>query len=237
MFSVKKNELSDKIYPFDNQVVNTKEPLLQGHRVWLIVGRRGLGKSNLILNSLTRKESPYYKVFDNIYLINPSHSDPKYSELVDELNEQGKFYDELNDTNIKSIFEHIAEYKKSMKEKKQKKIRNLLIIEDSAYNFPTSKKSIIHSCFVNGRHRNLSVWVVTQKYNLLPTIWRSQADMISMFPTESKQELDTLINDLNIDKDKFDSIYKFAIDGPNDFLHMTLTNPIRYYKKFDEIEL
>jgi hypothetical protein len=237
MFSVKKNELSDKIYPFDNQVVNTKEPLLQGHRVWLIVGRRGLGKSNLILNSLTRKESPYYKVFDNIYLINPSHSDPKYSELVDELSEQGKFYDELNDTNIKSIFEHIAEYKKSMKEKKQKKIRNLLIIEDSAYNFPTSKKSIIHSCFVNGRHRNLSVWVVTQKYNLLPTIWRSQADMISMFPTESKQELDTLINDLNIDKDKFDSIYKFAIDGPNDFLHMTLTNPIRYYKKFDEIEL
>ena len=237
MFSVKKNQLSDKIYPFDNQVVNTNEPLLQGHRVWLIVGRRGLGKSNLILNSLTRKESPYYKVFDNIYLINPSHSDPKYSELVDELSEQGKFYDELNDTNIKSIFEHIAEYKKSMKEKKQKKIRNLLIIEDSAYNFPTSKKSIIHSCFVNGRHRNLSVWVVTQKYNLLPTIWRSQADMISMFPTESKQELDTLINDLNIDKDKFDSIYKFAIDGPNDFLHMTLTNPIRYYKKFDEIEL
>jgi polyhydroxyalkanoate synthesis regulator phasin len=236
MFSVKKNELSDKIYPFDNQVVNTNEPLLQGHRVWLIVGRRGLGKSNLILNSLTRKESPYYKVFDNIYLINPSHSDPKYSELVDELSEQGKFYDELNDTNIKSIFEHIAEYKKSMKEKKQKKIRNLLIIEDSAYNFPTSKKSVIHSCFVNGRHRNLSVWVVTQKYNLLPTIWRSQADMISMFPTESKQELDTLINDLNIDKDKFDSIYKFAIDGPNDFLHMTLTNPIRYYKKFDEIE-
>jgi len=237
MFSVKKNQLSDKIYPFDNQVVNTNEPLLQGHRVWLIVGRRGLGKSNLILNSLTRKESPYYKVFDNIYLINPSHSDPKYSELVDELSEQGKFYDELNDTNIKSIFEHIAEYKKSVKEKKQKKIRNLLIIEDSAYNFPTSKKSIIHSCFVNGRHRNLSVWVVTQKYNLLPTIWRSQADMISMFPTESKQELDTLINDLNIDKDKFDSIYKFAIDGPNDFLHMTLTNPIRYYKKFDEIEL
>ena len=68
------------------------------------------------------------------------------------------------------------------------------------------------------------MWIVSQKYNLIPTIWRSQADMISMFPTESKQELDTLINDINIDKDKFENIYKYACDGPNDFLHMTLTN-------------
>jgi Cdc6-like AAA superfamily ATPase len=232
-----KHPLTDKIVPLDTQVINNDSPLLGGHRVWLIVGRRGTGKSTLVLNALMKAQSPYHKHYDNIFMISPSaKADPKFADIVEELDSQGKFYEELSERTTKEILDKINAFNNGLSEKKRKKVHNLLILDDCAFMFPTSKKSVIHSLFVNGRHKKLSVWVVSQKYNLLPTVWRSQADMISMFPTESRQELETLMNDLSCDKSYFEDVYKFATDEPNSFLHITLTHPIRYYKRFDEIQ-
>ena len=232
-----KHALTDRLVPLDTQVINNDSPLLGGHRVWLIVGRRGTGKSTLVLNALMKPQSPYHKHYDNIFMISPSaKADPKFSDLVDELDSQGKFYEELSERTTKEILDKINAFNNGLSEKKRKKVHNLLILDDCAFMFPTSKKSIIHSLFVNGRHKKLSVWVVSQKYNLLPTVWRSQADMISFFPTDSNQELQTLLNDLSADKSYFEDVYKFATDEPNSFLHVTLTHPIKYYKRFDEIQ-
>ena len=69
-FEVTTNELSGKIMPFDHQVKKSDDPLPQSAGViWIMSGKKGSGKSNLILNVLKRKGSPYKKFYDNNLLL------------------------------------------------------------------------------------------------------------------------------------------------------------------------
>ena len=130
--SSKKNPLSSEIAPFDNQVVKTDEPLPQAHIVYILCGRRGSGKSSLMLNLLKRKSSPYHKFYDNIMMCSPTAGrDPKFDKLVEELNREGKFYDTLDDEVVTDIVEKLKVANDSYKEEHPKsEPHNLLIIDD-----------------------------------------------------------------------------------------------------------
>ena len=69
MFSTKVNPLSNDIMPLDNQVIKSDDPLPLGNFNYIFAGKKGSGKSTLLLSLLKRKTSPYYKQFDNIFLI------------------------------------------------------------------------------------------------------------------------------------------------------------------------
>ena len=132
MFSTKANPLTDDIMPFDNQVIKSEDPLPLGNYNYIFCGRRGSGKSTLLLNLLKRKTSPYYKQFDNIFLVSPTAGrDEKFSKLVEELKEDNKFYDTLNDKIVEEIIERLTDFNESYKKEHPKKVpRNLLILDD-----------------------------------------------------------------------------------------------------------
>ena len=91
-FDVKKNNLSDKLMAIDKQITHHEDrPLsLHGYLTWCIIGRKGMGKSSLLMNALRHV---YIKHFDNIFCFSPtSQFDPKMQKLTKELEKENKIY-------------------------------------------------------------------------------------------------------------------------------------------------
>ena len=72
MFKTEKSPLTKLLEPKDKQVSSSDDCLPKdGYYIWLLIGKRGSGKSNLLLNALDNKEF-YKKYYDNIFLISSS---------------------------------------------------------------------------------------------------------------------------------------------------------------------
>ena len=85
--------LSQILAPLDNQKDMAKHPIPMKPCNVAIVGKAGCGKSTLILNLITKKGSPWYKHFDLIFLVSPTaRGDPKFADLVDDLEDQDQYY-------------------------------------------------------------------------------------------------------------------------------------------------
>lgn len=248
---VQENPLSNQLLPFDNQVTKSDDPLPTGsHIVHIFSGKRGSGKSTLMLNLLHRKSSPYYRWFDNIYMVSPTaRRDEKWKDLVDEIDSEGHFWTKLDEQTVDEIVTQVTEYNdERMKVKKDKKTgketkpkgpppRNLLILDDCLNAIPGSHmKSSINDLFTNGRHMKLTVWITTQKLNKLNTVIRSNTDLISFFQTDNAKEFECLENEWSIDKKRLERLYAFATNEQNSFLHISFFGRApTFYKKFSRI--
>lgn len=275
------NPLSKQLAPLDNQIKVDSSPIPRDKKlIYIISGRKGSGKSNLILNLITKPDSPVYKSYDNIILISPSaRRDEKYHKLVKELEKHDNFFEELNEAVITHILDKLRDYNDQWKADEEEWNKNkketgegfytreatervngrlkkvshkiailppppnhLLILDDCLHMMPRSTdKNIVNSLWTNHRHSKLSIWVATQNYNKgANTLVRNNADLLTVYRTENKHELDTIKEDLNIDKEVFDRVYDYATNEPYSFLHVNLSGgkgrPV-FYKKFDEIHL
>ena len=250
MFRVDTNPLSAQIAPLDKQVVRSDEPLpLGNHLLHIFSGKRGSGKSTLMLNLLCRTGSPYHKYFHNVFMCSPTaRRDPKWNALVEEVDREGHFYDKLDDDIcdqiIRSVEEYNDTYLKGVYDKIKKKwIKpkdkpfNLLILDDCLSALPMSQqKSRINDLFVNSRHMKLSVWISTQKYNKLNTVCRSNCDLLSFYATDNEKEFQSLADDWSIPINRLKRLYTFATDEDNSFLHISFVprRPV-FFKRFDRI--
>jgi len=230
----KKNPLSEKFKARDHQIIESDDVLPLGSRIMFFIGSKGSSKTTTILNLLTLKESPYKKYFKNIVLISPSaHADSKLGKLYEELDRDGKVYDELNDDTINSVVEQLEEWNSESK----KSIENLVIIDDSSDKLPTGKKpSSITKLFTNSRHWNCSVWLVSHKFTSIPPIIRNQADCMFLFKTNSKYEIESMKRNLNVDDDVFTRNLAEATSKPYSFMFLNLIGGRpKYYDRFDEL--
>jgi hypothetical protein len=114
------NPLTEDLVPLDSQVKITEEPLPSvGSHSWVICGRKGTGKSSLLLRALTSKKSPWCcsKSFDNVFLCSQSAGkDDKFAEMVEELAEEGHFHSTFNEKILEDIEEEIKAYNKQYKD-------------------------------------------------------------------------------------------------------------------------
>lgn len=228
-----KNNLNEMLKPLDNTFNQSNDPLLKNNNstIWIISGRRGTGKSTLCLNVMSHKDG-YKKRFSNIFLISPTaKSDKKFSKLVKELDEDGKYFTTFNDENIDNIFSIIE---RDNDENKKKNL-HCLILDDVVLDLPRSKDSLLNKMVINSRHHNTSIIILTQKYNAISTIIRSNADLISFFPSLNNHEIKTFQRDLNIDESLFYNIYNHCCDKQNNFMHCNTVGMPKFYKKFEHI--
>ena len=232
---IKNNNLNDILKPLDNTFNASNDPLLLNNNssVYVINGRRGSGKSSLILNLLNNKIA-YRKRFSNVFLISPTaKSDGKFKKLVKELDEDNKYYDTLNEQNI----EEILEFVRSDNDENDKKNLHCLILDDVVLDLPKSKSSLLNKIVITSRHLNMTIVIVTQKYNALPTIIRNNMDLCSFFPSLNNHEIKTFQDDINIDKDIFNAIYDYCCDETNSFMHVNLLGAKpKFYRKFEPVE-
>lgn len=232
---VKQNVLTSKMTAHDKQIINSDGVLPMGSRIMFFVSPKGGGKTSLYLSLLTAKESPYFKYFDHIFMINPSGMhDKKIKDFYEELDEDGRFYDQLTEANAVDIKTKLQAISDSWKKKRP--VQNLLIIDDSSGDFPSGrKKSAITQLFTNSRHLGVSIWLITHKFNNVPPIWRNQVDSLFLFKTNSKLEVETLKRDLNVDEDFFEACLRDATSKPFGFLFVNMSNGSpRLFRKFDE---
>jgi Cdc6-like AAA superfamily ATPase len=125
----RKNPLTEDLVPLDAQVKSTTQPLpSEGNHSWVICGKKGTGKSTLLIRAISSKKSPWYaaKAFDNVYLCSQSaHRDDKFSDLVEELESQGRFYPTFNESILDDIVTELRhfndQYKDDMAEFKRNK--------------------------------------------------------------------------------------------------------------------
>ena len=231
-----KKNLSSIVKALDNTYNSSSDPLLLQNNscVYVISGRRGSGKSTLALSLLNSKLA-YRKRFKNLFLISPTaRSDKKFSKVLKELDDDGKYFDELTENNIQSILDIV----KADNEENNKKNLHALILDDCVLDLPKKKSSILNRLVIESRHHNLTLLILSQKYNLISTVIRANMDIISFFPSLNNKEVTTFQEDLNISKELFYQMYNKATDKPNDFLHVNLLSfPPKFYKKFELINL
>lgn len=239
--SNKHSALTKALSPFDSQVVFDDKPLPLKPCNYGIFGRKGSGKSNLIKNLLERKESPWYKLFDLIFLISPTaDKDDKMKEIVDDIGE-GQYFKELNNENLTEIISTIDAFTDEFKAKKKnkgKKPAYLIIYDDIIHDLVRKKDTrLICMLCTQNRHRHITNVYLLQKYNTyLPVVVRSNLDCISYYRTDNKGELEAFVKEQNQDEDALIQMYKFATKEPFSFLHINMYSPkTRFYHRFDEI--
>ena len=235
--NVNSSKLTKLLSARDNQKCHIDTPLPMKSCNYAIIGRKGCGKTSLMSNIIMKEGSPWYKFFNLIFLISPTASkDPKMDCLVDDLLEQGQFFNELNDIVLQDIKDKIELYLEKKKKKKKKESNFLVIYDDCIHMIKDSK--LINEFAIGARHMKVTNIYLLQKWSrFLPPLIRSNLDLISFFRTENVKELESFIDEIGYNKEILEKLYDFATCEAYSFLHINMYSlPIRFYKQFDQIE-
>lgn len=229
--------LSKALAPLDNQKDTKVSPLPSKPCNYAILGRKGTGKSSLILNLLERPESPWKKHFDLIFLISPTAMrDDKMKELVDDIGDQ--YYQDLTNEVLQEIMDRIDAYTEERKNKKKKgKPAYCIIYDDCIHMIKSKNAKLVTLLATQNRHRHVTNVYLLQKYNSMPTLIRANLDLVSFFRTDNKKELATFLEEQNSNEDTLMKLYEYATKEPYSFLHINNYYPTPvYYSRFTEIK-
>jgi hypothetical protein len=235
--TLEKNELTEACRPKDNQSnYKENEVFAKDHFLYLIVGRKRSGKTTLGLNLLETpvKLGGLKKKFDKIWLISPTaKADPKMKELVEELEEDGQFFNEFNNQVQQDLMNSIKEF--NNKWTKKTKPHHLVIYDDVMAFLPHNKKKgqAFNSFMTNQRHFKSSAMILAQRLNELNPLIRSQADIVSYFRQDNPKEDKIFSETFGVPQDLID----VCTNEPHSFLTANfLHTPPKFYKQFDEIK-
>jgi len=188
---------------------------------WMLSGRSGSGKSNLLINILTRKEllGGYFQ-----YIIVFSPTAGKYDDLYDSL--------KLPPENFKAEFgpeqlEEIIDARKALIDKKgiawvAKNARVLIIMDDVISNRKFLESPVALTMFALLRHYLCSIMVLMQSYTKLPRALRLNCNAVSVFPS-SQSEIEVLIQEITpagINKRRFEHVIDYATAEKYNFLYI-----------------
>jgi len=218
----------------DKQIIVSDDPLPKNmHFIYVIIGKRGSGKSNLLLNALQHKI--FYKgYFDNIFMLSPTaQNDKKFKKLLEELDDDDKFYNDCNDTTIQEIIDKITTFNDEWDNNKREP-RNLIIFDDCIADMPKSTtKSLFNKLIISNRHLKTSIIITSQKFNLLNTTIRANIDMISFFKNDNSQEKKGFLDEYGIDE----KILNAICVNNHDFMHVSFCSGVPlYYDKFNVLK-
>lgn len=229
------SHLTKCLKALDSQVDSGKGPFPKSAFTWAISGGKGSGKSTLLLNAL---ENEFRGYFDKIWLISPTAArDPKFDRLLKEIKDQHIV--EFSDDMIKAIMDDCQSEIDEAKKDKDPLPNFLIIFDDCLADLPPRqmKGSQLNRLITVHRHIRATVIILTQKYNALNTLLRSNLDCISMFQTACLAERKCFLGDL-VDGARMEPLYDYAAyDKPNAFLHVNSKAPrgYKYFKHFDRI--
>lgn len=199
-----------------------------------IVGASGSGKSNYVLNLLTKK-SMYKDYFDSILVVSPTavHLDPNYRVL--DLPEEN-FFDP--DT---EVLERLMEIQEENIENvgKLESPKILLVLDDIISYKSFCNSPILLKFAVMSRHWNISLMVLSQAYHRIPKSIRMQMTSIVFFKGSNK-ELEVLSEDFGapgMSRGQFIEGICYATHKRYNFFFVDLHLPIdqgRYRKNLNE---
>ena len=188
----------------------------------LLVAPTGCGKTNLILNMITRKVFPYYKYYDKIYIFSPTIGLDNSWSILEEDEDKYILNDELDEEYINEILE---EQKQNILIKGKNKTKHrLIIIDDLGGDMKNINYKFLVALIMKLRHSNIHIWITTQSYRAIPRGMRLNFLYHIIFRV-SPQELDIISKEINgvIDEDIFRKLFINAIEEkPYNFLYVDI---------------
>jgi len=204
-------------------------------------GRSGSGKSNLLINLLTRpefygpKRAGQKTYFDLIFLFSPTAN--QGDDLVQFLNLPS---DKIDTTLSTQRLDHIISTQQKLIEQKGilKSPKILIVFDDCQSDAKFLKTKSFLRCFIQCRHLNISTFLCGQRFNKTPKAARLQANNIFFFPG-SESEVELMCDEYtppNTSKKQFKKLIEYATAEPYNFLHINLRCPVetRFRKNLDE---
>lgn len=203
-----------------------------------IIGASGSGKTNLLLNLLTREE--FYKgYFDSICVISPTANglDKSY-KVLEQANPNKVIYFNNPDVSILKRIEKVQ--KKNIKQNGLKNAEKSLVILDDIISYKKFTGSKILLKFaVMSRHFNVSIFLLSQAYHRVPKSVRLNMSCFYFF-RGSQKECEVMTSDLcapSYSNRKFIDLINYATKNRYEFLKVDLNTSIedgRYRKNLTE---
>ena len=199
---------------------------MNGHHTNLFIGKPRSGKTSL-LYSLFKSQKLFKKVFQRIYLFQPSASRFSMTDNIFNVLPDTQKFDDLTFDNLNLVMEEI---------KKEDAETNTCIIFDdmTAYLKSQEIKQLMKELIFNRRHLHVSIFFLVQTYKSIEKDIRKLFSNIFIFKV-SKNELETIFEEIvEIDKKFIQPISSLVYDEPYKYLFINLESQ-RLFKEFDEI--
>jgi hypothetical protein len=185
----------------------------------MLSGSSGSGKTNTLLNILTKKNL-YGGYFHFILVYSPTAG--KYDDSYKILNLPDENF--IEDFGPESL-EHLIESRKKLIDEKGiewvgKNSRVLIILDDVIANRAFLESQTALTLFALLRHYLCAIVVMTQSYTKLPRALRLNCNACAIFPT-TQSEIEILLNEITpagIKKRDFEKVIDFATQDKYSFL-------------------
>lgn len=188
---------------------------------------KGVALRNLIAPSTPTGKFGYYEYYDNgndIFVVSSTlEEDTTYKDL--KLGKHNKMVTFDHD-----LIEQILEYSK-----KKSKNGTLLILDDMINDqtaFSRHKPSIIDDIFIRGRHKRMSIIVLSQFVKGLTTRMRANSTHIMCFKLSNKTEKKNFLEDQH-DFEDIEEMYHYATREQYGFLYLNKPQG-RAFRCFEE---
>lgn len=227
-----------------NNVVPPLDVIVNGSLI-LICGSSGSGKTSLLVNLISKTGSKngykqsFRKCFHKIILCSPSVQTLKKNVFkIPDDQKYEDFHQCMND-----LEGHLRASVLQGEMDDEKKF-NLLILDDVAAALRQDRYNevLLTQLLQNRRHKNLTTIIVVQKWTMLPTGIRSNANVVFLFKPKTMQEQEAITNDiLPVRKRDSMDLFSFVFSGRYNHLMIDLTlmhsNDFRFFRNFEEIIL
>lgn len=224
-----------------------KEGIIPSHpSTVLFNGKSGSGKSVLLVNLLARpefygndKKGDHY--FDEIYLFSPTAGEmddlPKHLEAHSGLKKKN-IHNKFDEDLLIGILKKQAAIIKS-KGDISKAPKVLLLLDDVAADQKFLKSKVLLRLAIASRHYNISCWIATQSFNLIPRAIRLQSnDLFVFLPGGSEAEvLYKEFSPAGMNRKEFMGMLMFSTGEPYSFMHIRMRQPprTRFVRNLDEL--
>ena len=223
-----------------DEVISSKIPdkcgLCKNSACYFIVGAPGRGKSHLV-ESLFKSKTQFYRAYDSINLVCPRSSRSGYKQSYSKLLNPTKVHEELNMKTLNLIKDDIM--KTNSEGDKNEPRFSALILDDVASDLRNKavQKTILKMC-QNHRHQHLSIFIVSQNFQMLHKSIRDVCTVLIQFKTGSIKEVKAINEEYLCDYSpkECDDILYYIFKDPYQFL---LVNRRGNYicKSFNPLEI
>ena len=243
MTSIKEEE-NDKIkiskYNFscDDEDDSIPDPLPKKSFAMLITGKPGSGKTNLLLNLITKKGKCFNRKFDKVYIYSPSLGTIKDDDPFELIPDDQKFEG--------ATLENIEGMLSAIKDSGEK----VLIILDDVIAETRGKgnmavENLLQKIFFNRRHLcgaggNASVIATSQTYNKICPKLRKSASHYIFYENRHKKEQESIFEEIILLPQKeYMDVFRYVFNKKFNFMYIDTTKGIddMIYKNFNQLTI
>jgi hypothetical protein len=206
--------------------------------MYAIIGSRGSGKSNLLMNLLTRDDLMHKQYLPSktkqyMFFFSPSVGVDQGLENLKCSYKYNCYDEQIVDKIIKAQKEIIENHGK------RKTPRLLFVFDDCISEGAYNSNSWLEKLGYVGRHLKISCIFTSQRYKALPRGLRLNCTHFSIFPLNNTSEFDQIVEEHSNkhNRNQFIKLFKYATHAPYQFLTIDYNAPKekRFRRNLDEV--